>query len=400
LDFGLAKAFAGEQAAPNLSNSPTLSDMATMQGVILGTAAFMSPEQARGKPVDKRADIWAYGCVLYEMLTGQAAFQGEDVTEILASVVKGGPNLELLPANLHPRVRVTITRCLQKDLNRRYQDIRDARYEIGQALADPGGASAQPATAMAPRVRPGAMVPWIAAAVVLTAIIAGLAGWKLKPSEPRPVTRFYYELPTDQQFSITSECNMAVSPDGKQFVYGTNKGLYLRSMDELDAKLIPGSGENPQRPFFSPDGKWVGYSTGTTGQLKKIATSAGAPVTLTSAPSLGPFNWGTDDPIVYSQPGRGIMRVSANGGTPEEIIKSPENGFIVHPQILPGGKSVLYTSGKLTGTLKVILQSLKTGERKELFEGAAARYLPTGHIVYALGNNLFAIQFEDRKSVV
>jgi len=126
LDFGLAKAFAGEQAELNLSDSPTLSDMATQQGVILGTAAYMPPEQARGKPVDKRADIWAFGCVLYEMLTGKIAFKGEDVSEILASVIKGDVKLDLLPANLHPRVREALSRCLQRDLNRRYQDIRDA----------------------------------------------------------------------------------------------------------------------------------------------------------------------------------------------------------------------------------------------------------------------------------
>src|SRR5512135_3225178 len=136
LDFGLAKAYAGDQEV-NLSNSPTLSNAATQQGVILGTAAYMSPEQAKGKSVDKRTDVWAFGCLLFEMLTGQAAFQAEEVTEILAAVVKGGANLDLLPANIHPRVQEVITRCLQKDLKRRYSTITDARYEIEQALADP-----------------------------------------------------------------------------------------------------------------------------------------------------------------------------------------------------------------------------------------------------------------------
>jgi eukaryotic-like serine/threonine-protein kinase len=394
LDFGLAKAFAGDQEV-NLSNSPTLSDMATQQGIILGTAAYMSPEQAKGKAVDKRTDIWAFGCVLYEMLTRQAAFQGEDVTEILASVVKGGANLDLLPANLHHRVREALTRCLQKDLRRRYSSITDARYEIEQVLADPQGALVQPVTTMEPHTRQRRLIPWIAAAVVLTAIIAGLAGWKLKPPELRQLTRFYDELPRDQQFSITGECNMAISPDGKQLVHGMSGGLYLRSMDELDAKLIPGSGENPQRPFFSPDGKWVGYLSGAEGQLKKIEISGGAPVTITNTPSLGFFNWGADNTIVYGQPGRGIMRVSANGGTPEEITKSPENAILIDPQILPDGKSVLFTRVTVpTGQFKVMLQSLKSGELKELFEGDTARYLPTGHIVYSLGNNLFAIPFD------
>jgi serine/threonine protein kinase len=146
LDFGLAKAFAGEQVEVNLSHSPTLSEAATMQGVILGTAAYMSPEQARGKPVDKRTDIWAFGCVLYEILTGQAAFQGEDVTEILAAVVKSGVNLDLPPANIHSRVREVISRCLQKDFRNRYRDIGDTQFEIKQVLADPSGIFVQPVT--------------------------------------------------------------------------------------------------------------------------------------------------------------------------------------------------------------------------------------------------------------
>ena len=139
LDFGLAKAFAGDQAEVNLSHSPTLSEAATLQGVILGTAAYMSPEQARGKPVDKRTDIWAFGCVLYEMLTGKAAFQGEDITEILAAVVKSGVNLDLLPANIHFRIREVIIRCLQKEQKKRYPEISETQYEIEKVLADPSG---------------------------------------------------------------------------------------------------------------------------------------------------------------------------------------------------------------------------------------------------------------------
>ncbi len=173
LDFGLAKAYADDQEV-NLSNSPTLSDAATRQGVILGTAAYMSPEQARAKAVDKRADIWAFGTVLYEMLTGRAAFQGEDVTEILAAVVRGGANLDLLPANIHLRVREVITRSLQKDLKRRYSSITDARYEIEQALADPSGIVAQPLATKA-RTKVRVRLPWVAAAIVVAAIAVGVA---------------------------------------------------------------------------------------------------------------------------------------------------------------------------------------------------------------------------------
>ena len=261
LDFGLAKAFAGDQAELNLSNSPTLtrsptlSDMATQQGVILGTAAYMSPEQARGKAVDKRADIWAFGCVLFEMLTGRVAFQGEDVSEILASVIKGDVKLDLLPANLHPRVREVIIRCLQKDLKKRYPDITDARYEIEQALADPSGVLVQPITTLEPRRKLRTMLPWVVA--ILGILIVGIAVWNLKQApapERNRVIRLDHNLPEDRQLNIV-EGNyghtLAVSPDGNQFVYSTSKGLYLRSVNELGASLIAGTEENPQSFLFT-----------------------------------------------------------------------------------------------------------------------------------------------------
>lgn len=281
LDFGLAKAFAGEQAELNPSNSPTLSDMATMQGIILGTAAYMPPEQARVKPVDKRADIWAFGCVLYEMLTGKAAFQGEDVTEILAAVVKIGANLDLLSANLHYRVREVITRCLQKEQKKRYGGIGEAHYEIEQALTDPGNFLVQPATEAGTKTRLRPMLPWIAAAAVLTAVIAGVAVWNFKPEKPGPVARFEFDVPEGQSFnSIGVNSVVAVSPDGGRFVYSTSQGLFLRPMDELKAKIIPGTDEGPQSPFFSPDGQWIGYWSATDKKLKKIAVSGGVSVAL------------------------------------------------------------------------------------------------------------------------
>jgi serine/threonine-protein kinase len=389
LDFGLAKAFAGEQANLNLSNSPTLSDAATQQGVILGTAAYMSPEQARGKALDKKADIWAFGCVLYEMLTGQAAFQGEDVTEILASVVKGGANLDLLPADVHPRVREALIRCLQKDLRRRYPDIADARYEIEQAMSDPGGWLARPITTAEPRRKLRTLLPWIAA--MLGMVLCGLAVWNLrKPGTPQ-VTRFSHELPKDQQLGDIYESALAVSPDGRQFVYSTKGELYLRSMTELDARPIPGTG-GAKRPFFSPDGKWIGYWSATDRQLKKIAVSGGTPVAIADAPALESFSWGEDNAILYGQPGKGIMRVSAEGGPPENIVKQ-ENEWLLSPQMLPDGKSVLFTRSD-TEPKKIMAQSLHSGERRDLVEGNTARYLRTGHLVYGFKDNLYVVPFD------
>jgi serine/threonine protein kinase len=393
LDFGLAKAFAGEQAELNLSNSPTLSDMATMQGAILGTAAYMSPEQARGKPVDKRTDIWAFGCVLYEMLTGKAAFQGEDVTEILAAVVKLGANLDLLPPNLHYRVREVITHCLQKDLKRRYHDIADVKYEIEQALADPSGALAGSTTSVGTHKKLRTILPWAAATLVLGLIIAGVAVWKLKPSKPQPVSRFYYELPKNQQLRNVGGLNLAVSPDGRQFVYIAYKGLYLRSLSELDARLIPGTDDDPRAPFFSPDSQWLGYWSAADNQLKKISIRGGVSVSLCDAAAVNAASWETDNTIIYTQFGRGIMRISATGGTPELIIDEPKEAIGL-PQILPDGKTVLFAL-ITSQPYQVVMQSLRPGKRTMLFAGARPQYFSTGHIVYySRDNSLFAIPFD------
>ncbi|HSW38977.1 MAG TPA: protein kinase, partial [Acidobacteriota bacterium] len=395
LDFGLAKAFAGEQEQLNLSNSPTLSNAATQQGVILGTAAYMSPEQARGKPVDKRTDIWAFGSVLFEMLTGKPAFPGEDVSEILASVIKGDARLELLPPNLHPRVRESIMRCLHKDLRKRYHAIADVRYEMDQSLADSSGLLVQPVMVEEQRTRARKLLPWIAASIVLGAVIAGVSVWNLKPlppPEPRTVMRFSYEMPRDQKFGDLTERAIALSPDGRQFVYCTSAGLYWRSMADQDAKLISGTAGKRHRPFFSHEGKWIGYWSSTDGRLKKIAISGGAPVTLADVNAIGSLSWRADDTIVYGE--KGIWRVSANGGNPEQVMKPAENMFAVgHPQILPDGKSVQFTRIQ-PQPMKIIVQSLPSGEYKELFEGVVAEYLPTGHIVYCLGDTLFAVPFD------
>jgi serine/threonine protein kinase len=390
LDFGLAKAFAGDQAEVNLSHSPTLSYTATQQGVILGTAAYMSPEQARGKPVDKRADIWSFGCVLYEMLTGRAAFQGEDVTEILAEVVKGAVNLDLLPSALHPRVSEAITRCLQKNLKKRYQDMGDVRYEIEQALADPGGVLVHPVAEAEPRRRPLTILTWLAAGLLLGAILAGAALWSLRKPEVRQVIHFDYDLPEGQQFNPVYTC-LSVSPDGRQFVYGTNRGLYLRSMDELNAKCILSSEDIPQIPFFSPNGHWIGYFSVKDNKLKKIAISGAGSVDLCDAPGLLNASWDVDNTIVYSVRGS-ILRISGNGGTPERLIEAKNGEAFYHPRLLPDGKSLIFTLGP--APYKVAVQSLESGKRKILFPGDSPCYLPTGHLVYASANSLFAIPFD------
>jgi eukaryotic-like serine/threonine-protein kinase len=396
LDFGLAKAFAVEQSELNLSNSPTLSDAATQQGIILGTAAYMSPEQAKGKTVDKRADVWAFGIVLFEMLTGRQLFSGETISETLAAVLMREPDFSKLPQNLHPKSIQALKRCLIKETRNRYGSINDARIDIQEALADPNGLLAQPMTPTLPRTRLRTMLPWFAAAVILTAIIAGLAAWILKPIEPRQVMRFQYELPEGQQFSTLVIPNLAISPDGKRLVYGTAKGLYLRSVDELAPKLISGTEGSASEPFFSPDGKWVGYYSVPDRKLKKIAVNGGAPVALSDVATLVGASWSEDDTIVYGQIPGDIMKISANGGTPEPVVKMKSKPLIL-PQILPDGKSILYTAAASTSQFSIVVQPIKSGEPIELFTGTSARYLPTGHIVYAVGNNLLAVPFDPSK---
>jgi Tol biopolymer transport system component len=274
----------------------------------------------------------------------------------------------------------------------RFRDVGDVRVEIKQILADPGGVFVQPITAAEPRRKLRTMLPWVAAAIVLTAIIAGIAVWKLKLPEPRQVMRFCHELAKDQQFTTLAVPSLAVSRDGRQFVYSTPEGLYLRSIDEWDAKLIPGAEKASENPFFSPDGKWIAYYSMEDGKLKKIAISGGAPVALCDAQILLGASWNTDNTIVYGQLGGSMMRVSGNGGKPEPLVQA-EGKLFAAPQLLPDGKSVLFTN--LSAEPNTIMVQLpESKEPKELFAGFAAIYLRTGHIVYKLGNTLFAVPFD------
>jgi eukaryotic-like serine/threonine-protein kinase len=390
LDFGLAKAFAGEQADLNLSNSPTLSNVATMQGVILGTAAYMSPEQARGKSADKRADIWAFGCVLFEMLTGKAAFSGNDVTDILAAVIRSEPDLEKIPVRLRPLLR----RCLQKDPNRRLRDIGDVKLELEEILANPKEAIAQPVSAAEPQTRLRRIFLWIATVAILGVIAGGVAVWNFKPTEPRQPIRLVHYLPEDQQFANQMWTFIAISPDGKQYAYSTTEGLFLRSMGEWDARCVSNAHESTAAPSFSPDGQWIGYWSMTDSKMKKVSVNGGAPQTLCDTdPSAQVLDasWSDDDRIVYSQSGKGILSVSSLGGSPETLIAN-EKEMLFCPRLLPDGKNVIFTFGSVP--YQVAVQSINSNQRKVLLSaGDAARYLPTGHIVYALNYSLYAAPF-------
>jgi hypothetical protein len=404
LDFGLAKAFAGDAANDDPSNSPTLSAAATMQGVILGTAAYMSPEQARGKPCDKRTDIWAFGCVLYELLTGKQAFQGDSTTEILAAVLKEEPNWRALPSSSPVKIRDLLGRCLQKDLRRRLHDAADARIEIEEVLTTPARVEL---TAAAKGIRTfdrrGLIIG--VGALMLVAIVTGLAVWNLKPVPQRPVTRFAMSLPPGQLLD-TVRSAIAISPDGTRLVYAAGPGdlatqLYLRAMDGLEARPIPGT-EGGADPFFSPDGQWIGFANGA--HLMKVAINGGVPVSLAEifATSFFGASWGSQGKIaVVPQAGGPIWQIPDAGGTPQPLTRL-EKGEVGHrwPDFLPGGKGALFMV--LAGVnSKIVAQLLETGERRDLVQtGIFPRYAPSGHLVYLQGANLMAAPFDAQRLAI
>ncbi len=389
LDFGLAKAFAGDGSDVNLSQSPTLSMAATQQGVILGTAAYMSPEQARGVAVDKRADIWAFGCVLYEMLTGRQVFRGELMSDVMASVLKSDPDYQGLPPTLHPKLRDVLRRCLEKEPKQRWQDVGDVRVDLERVQADPDGVLVRPDAEVGPAA-PQSKLPWVAALVVV-AVIAIVSAWTLKPGVPVSVVRFDHELADGLSFRAARYNVLAVSSDGRSVVYNTSAGLYLLSVDEFDARLIPGTEERIVNLTFSPDSLWLAYWSAEDQQLQKISVNGGAPVVLAgvTADPRG-MRWGEDDTIVYALPG-GIWRVSATIGTPEQVLISEEMppGRSFAPQMLPGGDAVLFGSAG-----QIFVQSLDAGEPRLLVTGLWPRYVPTGHLVYSVDGSLFAQGFD------
>ncbi|MGH9716794.1 MAG: protein kinase domain-containing protein, partial [Candidatus Acidiferrales bacterium] len=354
LDFGLAKATEGDASSMDMANSPTISRLATQAGVILGTAAYMSPEQAKGRPVDRRADIWAFGCVLYEMLTGRMAFHGETVTDTLAAVIKEEPDWSQLPANTPTRVRVLLQRCLQKDAKQRLQAIGDARISLEEVLSgalEPGAPStAQPAPAPFWR----RALPWgVTAALAIIAVFFGFLHFSEKPPPPAESMRF--EVPLPEKAILASSGSFALSPDGRELAFlaagadGVAR-IWVRPIDSLEARPLPGS-ESGIPFFWSPDSRYIAFGTAAGGKLKTIDVSSGTVETVCDTPELViGGSWNRDGVIIFGQAPGVIMRVSASGGTATPLTSlDPSRGETQHvlPWFLPDGKHFLYhhTSG-------------------------------------------------------
>jgi serine/threonine-protein kinase len=401
LDFGLAKVMDRPTAETDLSNSPTLIT-GTMAVMIMGTASYLSPEQARGRPGDPRSDIFAFGCVLYEMLTGHQAFHGEDASDILASVMKIDADFNRLPANLNPRLTNLLRRCLAKNRKERWYAVGDIRIELQSIQAQPLRADAT-VKAHVPLWRRA--IP-VVVAVILAAGVGAAAMWVDRPApSPGHVARYSFNLPKDQNFTRLGRPIIAISHDGTKIAYVANNQLYLKFLNEAEAKPIPGTNQDVSTPLFSPDGKWIAYFRAQEKKLEKIPLTGGSAVTLAENIEL-PFeaSWESNGQILMGLVSQGIVSVPDTGGKPETLIAAKSNEALDGPQLLPNGE-ILFTVGLFGGdldarwdTAQIVVQNLKTGDRKVIVQGGSgARYLPTGHLVYTVGATVYAVPFDLRK---
>jgi serine/threonine-protein kinase len=376
----------------------------TQAGIILGTAAYMAPEQAKGKTVDKRADIWAFGCVLYEMLTGRRAFDGDDMTDTIVAVMSREPAWDRLPSHVPRDLRRLLERCLRKDPKARLRDIGDARVEIETTAASPE-APEPPPHAPVPASRPlwKRVVPLAATAIGVAALTAGVT-LRLQPFVPASVVRFVVPLAEGQQFFPGTGSVMAISPDGTHLAYTADRRLYVRALADLEPRTLvtptQGRVELIGIPAFSPDGQSVAFVDAGDAAIKRIGLAGGTP-TQVCTPAFQPFglSWG-GDAIFFGAGPDGIMRVPALGGSPETIARVEPGEFADSPVLLPGGTHLLFTIATGDGAdrwdkARIVVESLQSHERKTVIGGGAdARYLATGHLVYAVGGLLYAVPFD------
>ena len=399
LDFGLAKALDPIGGSTSeIAASPTAPQIMTLSGVILGTAAYMAPEQARGRTVDARADIWAFGCVLFEMLTARRAFSGDDVTDTLMAVISKEPDWQALPVAA-ARLRPLLARCLKKDPRQRLQAMGDARIQLDELIGD------------APEHRPSAQertfpVPRRIAALVATSSLAGIlagasAAWLLTraPQPSAQTARFEIMTPIGQAPTTASvDRDVAISPDGRHIVYVSGGAglLVVRAIDSFGSyqlRDITGA----RSPFFSPDGQWVGFFDGVS--LKKVSVAGGAVITICPSGLPRGASWGDDGTIVFATYAGEVLRVSAAGGEPSVVTKpdvSKGEHYHWNPSLLPSGRGILFTVMTTPTEAKhVAVLDLRTGQLKTLVgQASGAEYVRTGHLLFAAVGGLHAVRFD------
>ena len=403
LDFGLAKVWDGAPQA-DVSASPRLTATHLGDGTILGTPTYMSPEQARGQVLDRRTDIWSFGCVLYEMLTRRAPFTGDTVSDTLAAILDREPDLTMLPADTPASVRRLLRRCLEKDRRRRLDSVSAARLEIDDAVTVPTVDTPPPAMPGPRRALPAAM-----AAAVGLVMTAGLVIWTLiRPilTVPALPARFAIEAPHGFPLNVSGlGRDLALSPDGRRLVYragGTNTAgspLMVRAIERLDAQPVADV-TRAFAPFFSPDSRWIGFFENT--DLKKVSIAGGAPIALCqfSGIPLG-ASWGADNTITFATtaPGTGLWRVPADGGAPTVVAAADaalREVTYSFPSVLPLERGVLITATTASETeSSIAVLDLRTGQRKTLIRGGSdAQYVETGHLIFAATGALRAVRFD------
>ncbi len=417
LDFGLAKALQDDASGSDVSNSPTLTMGSTKAGIILGTAAYMSPEQAKGKTADRRADIWSFGVVLFEMLTGEQAFGGETVSDSLAAIIKDTPDWTLLPKTTPARIRELLARCLQKDPKQRVQAIGDARIAIDEAISGVtlGGSGisvledrprepAAPAQNVTPPWR--RLLPWALAAAFAIAFLVALASqWQSSRSHPQRAVVLSFPLPAGQLLDQTNGPAVVISPDGSRIAYvtlqpGAGEGqLHVRDLDKDSALLLDGAGLAAS-PFFSPDSQWIAYFG--DGKLKKVSVRGGTPIILCGVNGYRGGDWGDDGTIVFpTEFTSAIFRIPATGGQPVALthLDAAQHEITQRwPQILPGDESVLFTAStdnNFFGHANVEAATFANGTPKLLVQNAYfGRYLPGGYLAYVSQGTVFVAPFD------
>ena len=412
LDFGLAKALELPTSEPELSESPTrsLDAAATQMGMVMGTAAYMSPEQARGKPVDKRADIWSLGCVLYEMLSGRRPFDGEDISKTLARVIEREPDWEALPASTPPGLVRLIRRCLRKDPKHRLHDIADARLDLEEAMEPPSWETTAKDSERPAMLR--SALPW--AIVMLMTLVATIlvyrADWNGQEQGVTPA-HLQIVLPEGLRLAVdTAHPTLALSPDGSRLVFvaddGVTRRLYLRHLAGSESREIAGT-EGAASPFFSLDGEWIGFFAGT--KLMKVSSSSGAPLAVHTIVPISVHRgaaWAADEAVVLAgSPNSGLRHGSVAGEGQRTFdgwtYVTDSTAAFSWPDVLPGGQSVLFTdnTAQSLDAARVKLLSLKTREIVPLgIGGTHPRYSATGHVVYGRDGSLYAVPFDVKRN--
>ena len=400
VDFGLAKLRPQTQDPETEVPADTLE---TSPGTLIGTVAYMSPEQARGKSVGKQADIWAFGCVLYETLSGVRAFRGDTVTDVLAGVIEREPEWELLPAPMPQRIRDVLKRCIRKNENDRLHDIADARILLQEVLERPANLTSEDTVATSRRkTTPGLLgiIGAVLGAVALTAAVMLLVGMLGQPVD-LDSTRFAVNLPAGAQLHMFYTCNpLAISPDGKQLVFvatvnGTRK-LFHRPIMSFDSAPLSGT-EGAHKPVFSPDGSWVAFAA--DGKLKKVSLADGSVVTICDAPKVSSVCWASDNRILFTRQTK-VVSVSASGGQPEIVSTiAPEPNVLSYSSLnsVPGGEAVILTARTGGGieNRRIDIVSTASGVRRTLINGGLhGQFSSSGHLVFSQGHSLMAAPFD------